>query len=310
MPAEIIAQTGPGAVAPAVTPKAAPVVAPPAAAAPTKSPELLAMEKQLSDERRMREVALQKQKTRLEEGAKKEREGLGPKLARLAEYEKDEQRAKLDPSGYLEKKYGKDWYDVVINAKLNGGAPSADVVALKLTEMEEKFEAKLSKRDEEAKAAQAEAVKTQVAEARREQVAFAAEFWASASKEFPLVDGLGTPEQVAAEIARRREAHYDATKKTDADGRFVAHGQILPLQKIAEMWEGQLVSLAQRAAGHAKYAGKFAAPAVVAPKHVDQQRRTLSNDLTGSTPRSAPVSDSEKRARAIAAYEARSKPPV
>lgn len=314
MPAEVIAQTGPGAVTPTATPKATPSPAPaPAApvAAPAKSPEVAALEAKLAESEKRARIMLQRQSEKLTNEAKKEREGLGSKLGRLTELEKREQRAKLDPSGYLADVYGKDWYDIVINAKLNNGAPTADAVALKLAEVEEKFESKLKARDEAQTKALAEREAASVAESRREQLAVASEFWTNGSKDYPLVEGLGAPEQVAAEIARRREAHYEATMKRDESGRFLAHGQIIPLQKVAELWEAELVKLAERAAGHEKYAGKLAPkPAVAAPKDVGQpQRRTLSNDLTGSTQtRSAPANDSERRARAIAAYEAKSKP--
>jgi hypothetical protein len=313
MPAEVIAQTGPGATV-APTPKAAPVVAAPvSAAAPMKSPEVMAIEKQLADERRVREVMLAKQKAHLEGTAKKEREGLGPKLARLAEFEKDEQRAKLDPTGYLEKKYGKDWYEVVLAAKLNGGAPTADTVAVKLAEMEEKFESKLKTRDEEARAAAAERQKAIDTQTRREHDAKAGAFFSSVAAEYPSIAGLGTAEEVGKELSRRREVHYEATTKRDESGALIAHGEMLPLQKICELWEGSIVKMAERVAAHAKYAEKFAPKsAVVAPKDVGQpQRRTLSNDLTGSTPaRSAPANDIERRERANAAYEAKSKRPL
>lgn len=315
MPAEVVTLSGPGAVAKsaqATTPAAAPATpAAPAPSAPAKSPEVAALEAKIAESERRARIMLQRQSDKLTGEAKKEREGLGAKLGRLTELEKREQRAKLDPSGYLADVYGKDWYDIVINAKINNGAPTSDAVALKLAEMEEKFESKLKERDEQQTKAQQEAQAASVEESRREQKQMASEFWATAGKDFPLVDGLGTPEQVAGEIARRREAHYNATMKQDENGRLVAHGQILPLQKVAELWEAELVKLAERAAGHEKYAGKFA-PKVAAPKDVGQpQRRTLSNDLTGSTPaRSAPANDIERRERANAAYEARSKRPL
>jgi hypothetical protein len=284
--------------------------APSSPVAPQKSPEVVAIEKQLSDERRIREVMLAKQKAHLEGAAKKEREGLGSKMSRLTELEKMHAQAKLNPEAFLKGVYGDDWYDRVVQTKLNGGVPTADVLASEVSRLEEKFEAKLKARDEEHAKSQQESTRAAVEQSRREQVSLAGEFWTSASKDFPMVDSLGTADQVAAEIARRREAHYDATSKRDEEGRLIAHGQVLGLQKVAELWEAQLVGLAERAAGHEKYAGKFVKqPAVAAPKHVDQQqRRTLTNDLTGSTPaRSAPANDIERRQRAIAAYEAKSK---
>lgn len=307
MPGEVIAQSGPGAV---VTPKAAPAAAAVVpAAAPAKSPEVVAMEAKLAETERKHRIMLQRQSEKLTGEAKKEREGLGPKLARLAEFEKQEAAAKINKSAYAKAKWGDDWYEQLTNEKINGGAPTADVVASEMAKMEEKFEARLRERDEQAEKARADAELQSVAQSRREQESLASEFWGSVSKDFPLVEGLGTPEEVSKELARRREQHYDSTSKRDESGRLIVHGQILPLQKVVELWEGQLVKLAERAAGHEKYAEKFRPkPAVAAPKDVGQ-RRTLSNDLTGSTPaRSAPANDVERRARAIAAFEATRKP--
>lgn len=305
MPSEVISQSGPGA-----TQTQAPVPAP-TPVAPQKSAELLAAEKNLSDERRIREVMLAKQKAHLEGAAKKEREGLGSKMSRLTELEKMHAQAKLNPEAFLKGVYGDDWYDRVVQTKLNGGVPTADVLASEVARLEEKFEARLKSRDEELAKSQVESSRAAVEQSRREQVSLAGEFWTSSEAEYPLVAGLGTAEQIAPELARRRESHYDSTSKRDENGRLIAHGQVIPLQKVAELWEAQLVQLAERAAGHQKYADKFAPKSVVAaPKHVDQQqRRTLTNDLTGSTPaRSAPATDIERRQRAIAAYEAKSKP--
>ncbi len=310
MPAEVIAQTGPGAVAPkAITPAAAPVA--PSAPPTAKPPEVVALEAKIAESERRARIMLQRQADKLTGEAKKEREGLSAKLGRLTELEKERATAKLNKSAYLKSLYGDDWYEQVMAEKANGGAPAADVVASELARLREEFDAKLAKRDEDAKKHSETQRNQGVEQARRQLTGDAAQLWQAKASEFPLVDGLGTPEQIASELASRVEKHYLRTTKRDDEGRILSDGEIVPLQKMAELWEAELVRLAERAAGHSKYAEKFAPkPAVVAPKDVGQpQRRTLSNDLTGSTPaRSAPASEAERRARAIAAYEAKGRP--
>ncbi len=315
MAIEVIAKSGPGAVAP-VAPKTVAPVTPAAPSAPpaSKSPEVAALETKLADERRIRDVMLQKQKGVLSAEAKKERDGFGAKLTRLGELEKMHAQAKLNPEAFLKGVYGEGWYDAVVSAKLNNGVPTADVLASEIAKVEEKFEAKFKAREEElAKQTAAQSAAQREAElnqARRQLTAEAAQVWKAKADEYPLVAGLGTPEAIAAELARRAEAHYNRTTKKDETGSILVDGEVPSLQKLAESWEGELVALAERAAAHAKYAGKFAlkSAAPVSPNVVQQPRRTLSNDLTGRTPaRSAPANDSEKRERAIAAFEARSK---
>lgn len=313
MPAEVIAQVGPGAVTPkAVAPAApAPPAAPPSAP-PAKSPEVVAFEKQLADERKVRDVMMAKQKAALEGGMKKEREGLGQKMNRLGELEKMHAQAKLNPEAFLKGVYGDDWYDRVIAAKLNGGVPTAGVLADEIAKVEERVEAKWKARDEEAKqAADAQRQQSQ-ANARRELQSEAAQFWKASATDFPVLEGLGDAGRVSALLAERIESHYHSTVERDEAGQLVRNGQILSMKQAAEALETQILGLAEKAVAAPKYADRFKPKVAVAPAvrpHAEQPRRTLSNDLTGSTPaRSAPANESEKRARAIAAFESIRKP--
>lgn len=315
---ESVSQSGPGATA---TPTATTITTPPptgtqsVATPPAKSAEVVALEAKLAEAQLRADLMLRRQKSALVAEQKKEREGLSSKMARLEAMEKADAQAKLNKTAFLKAKFGDDWYDQIVAEKINGGAPTGDVVASEIAKLEEKFEARLKARDEEAAKA-TEAGRTQTLENSRRQLASAAaEMWSKAGGEFPLVESRGTPEQIAGEIARRVEAHYLGTTKRDEEGRVVLDGQILPLQKVAELWEAELVKLAEIATGHQKYASKFApksavvAPTSAAPKSVEP-RRTLSNDLTGrSTPATRqPTNDLERRERAIAAFEAIRKP--
>jgi hypothetical protein len=186
-----------------------------------------------------------------------------------------------------------------VSARLNNGAPTAGAVKTEIDKLRDEFEARLKAKDEDLEKKTAAQQQQSVEQARRQVQAEAAGFWESTGKEFPLLEGLGTPAQIAAELARRVEAAYHATTKRDESGRILVGGEILPLQKVAELWEGELVAVAEKAAASEKYAGRFK------PKDVGQpQGRTLSNDLTGTTPgqRQPPASDEERRARAVSAY--------
>ncbi len=311
MTVEVVTKSGPGATAPApqktVTPTPVPTAAP---SAPPVDVETI--KRQLADERRMRDVMLVRQKAQLEGAAKKEREGLGSKMTRLAELEKERAQAKLNPEAFLKSVYGEnEWYDTVISAKLNNGVPNANVLADEIARVEERVEAKWKARDEKAAADAAERSKSELAGARRQVVAEATVMWKATGADYPLISEGRAPEDIAKQLQERMENHYFKTIQRDEEGRVLIDGQMLPLQKVAELWEGELVALAEVAAKHPKYAAKFQPQAVkVAPQNVESQpRRTLSNDLTGRTPaRSAPANDFEKRARAIAAYEGVRKP--
>ena len=55
--------------------------------------------------------------------------------------------------------------------------------------------------------------------------------------------GLGKPEQIAAEMARRIENSYLASIQRDEEGRIVVDGVAPSVQTIAETWEADLVKL-------------------------------------------------------------------
>lgn len=314
MPAEVIAQSGPGASrangsngaaqAPVVTIKPTVPVAP-APVVPAEPQEVAALRLEVARTKKASDaLAMKQQRAHAEE-----KKTFGEKLSRLSELEKQDAQFKLNKTAYLEAKLGKDWYDQIVAEKINGGAPTADIVASELAKMEEKFEAKLAAKDAEQRKAQDAAQAQAVTQAERQLAAEGGQFFKSKSADFPLVADLGTPEQVGAELARRLKTHFHATTQRDESGQILMDGEILSLQKIAESWEGSLVALAKKAAAHAKYAEQFKPNA--APKSAAQpvERRTLSNDLTGSTPsREPPRSDAERRERALNAWQNARKP--
>ncbi len=277
-------------------PSAAP--APAKVEAPVDSHEVQKLKSDLAWSKRQADLIASRQKAQFQ----KEREGLSSKLSRLSELEKREAQAKINKSGYLESLYGKDWYDQIIQEKLNGGAPTADVVKSEMDKLREEFEAtRKADRDEMTKREAARHEQEMVA-ARRQAVGEVARFWSEKSDDYPLVEGQGTPAQIASVIAAEIEKRWRESIQRDDDGRIVVDGVAPSVQTIANEWETNLSKPYEKYAEKLK---KSAAPVVPPSTSAAQQpRRTLSNDLTGTTPgqRLPPANNEEKRARAEAAY--------
>lgn len=279
---------------------------------PTVDPLKVERER-LADEKRILEVKMARLQRKHVEESKTKEKTWGEKLSKLTEYEKRDAQAKINKTAYLESLYGKDWYDQIVAEKLNGGAPTADVVASEIAKLREEFEARLTAKDAERTKALEESAKQSASHARQQLRSDGMAFWKNSGKEFPALEGLGGEEEIGQMLAQRLEQHYNSTCKRDEDGRILADGEILSLKQVAEALEAQVLSLAEKAVHHAKYAERLgpkkaqpATPAVGGPSYAQSsaQRRTLSNDMTASTTttRAPPVSDEERRERAAAAY--------
>lgn len=209
---------------------------------------------------------------------------------KLAEIDRQEKLAKLNPIAYLQGKYGDKWYDIVTEAKLNG-IPPADLIAAEVEKLRTDFETKLSEKDKAAETAKAEAEKaarTQRVEAARAQLLTeTTEFLKASGKEYPALEVLGDESAVSKQLAQAIESEFNNTHKLDNDGRVVSNGRVLTAKEAAEKLEAQLVEVAVKVAAHEKYKGKFQpAPSIGGPKlqrTETQQRRTLSNELSGKT---------------------------
>jgi hypothetical protein len=306
--APVPATGSPAARAPVVPAKVvAPVAAPPVAPPVDFAAEAAKAKAEAANAKKFAESRLQMQK----KAHDAEKKTFGEKLSRLAAYEKSDKEAELNPAAYAEQKWGKDWYDKLTEIRVNGGAPTANTVALELAKMEERFEAKLKAKDEEFEKRQQSSQAQSVDVARRQLAHEGVSMWKAKSAKFPLVSDLGSPEDIGAELARRVEMHYLQTTQRDEAGNIIADGEVMPLTRVAESWENSLVAIAEKAAAHQMYAEKFKPKSqTVAPKdEVQLTRRTLSNDLTGSTQsQKPPMSDAERRERSVAAWQNARKP--
>jgi len=299
-----------------------PTATPAPAAIPAPAADATAAE--LADYRaKVREAearALTEKKTRITERRQweAEKKGLGEKLSKLSEYEKREREAKLNPSAYLEGVYGKDWYDRVVEAKVSGGAPTADTVALEIQRVRDEMEAKFSAEKSERAKAEEAAANQRVQEARQSLRYQGDALVKASAAEYPLLSKLPNP---GAAIAQHIEEQFNEAHAKRQEGEEVF---ALSPKEAAEAIETMLYGFAEAAAQHEKYQPKLRErltpqkvngslgatsqqqSAVQQPQSAQQpERRTLSNALTGSTPgRQAPRSDAERRERAIAAYNA------
>ena len=235
------------------------------------------------------------------------------KEAKLTALEKREAMAKLDPPSYLKSLYGDDWSKTLNEMVANGGAPPAQLIAAEMQKLRDEMDAKYKARDDEAAKA-AEAQKSQAVEqARRSIFAESAEWYRQKAAEFPILARLGEPPAVARIISQRIEAEFH--KSVDAEG----NGKVLTTAEAAELIEAEVLDWAREAGKHEKYKAKLQPPAdssTVPASGQSQQgtkpqdvkpksRRTVSTDITGTTQAAKPpVSDAERRARAIAASQA------
>lgn len=294
-----------------VVPPAAPAVAPQAPSTPDTG-ELANLEAA------QKAIAL-KERQHVMERRKfaEERKAHEASIARVTQIEKLQAQAKLNPEAFLKSIYGDKWYDVVVESRING-VPPAQLLADEIAKVEEKFEKKFAERDEARTKVEAENQKKASDSARRQLNLEALDFLKAKTKDYPIFAGLGGEPQVAQLLAQRIEAEYYRTEKRDeATKELLAPGRVLSVKEAADGLEAELLAMVEKAAGSEKYQAKLREKlqpqkqvAMVASKSTSQrpetqQRRTLSNELTGSTPgRQPPISNEERRKRAIDAYNA------
>lgn len=238
-------------------------------------------------------------------------------LQKVTQIEKLQAQAKLNPEAFLKSIYGDKWYDVVVESRING-VPPAQLLADEIAKVEEKFEKKFAERDEARTKADADSQKKAIGSARRQLNLEALDFLKAKTSDYPIFAGLGGEVQVAQLLAQRIEAEYNRTEKRDAaTGELLQPGRVLSTKEAADALENELLGFAEKAATSEKYRAKLqeklqppkqvAKVAEKSPQRPEssQQRRTLSNEMTGSTPgRQPPASREERMQRAIAAYNA------
>lgn len=285
---EHVSKSGPGA-----SPLAAPAPAAPPPAAPAKSPEVAKLEADLAAangrlsaaDKKLRAEAIERLKF------KDEKKGIGAKLSAHDKYEAafkeagltpdDLRSSKLNPVPLFKKLYGEGWYDKLTELRISG-VPPADMIASEMERMRETMRAEFEERDNKRNESAQQAEQQRIEAARNELATDAGAFLEQSWAEYPIFDGYA-PEQVARAIASHQETTWNTTRK------------LLTTKEAADALEEAEISRAKRVAGIPKYAGKLTAeqkPAIVPPvggtpqlrSTAVSERRTLSNDLTATTP--------------------------
>lgn len=290
---------------PSAHPNAPNGVAPPASGATTTTQpptegasDITAKYKQLETEhqKKVREHIIERRKW---DG---ERKSLSERAQKAGEYEKQQANARLNPPEFLKSIYGEQWHEMINEAKLNG-VPPGQLIQQEMQKLREEFEAKDKSRAESEKSAAEQAADERTESARRSIFADAAEFYRAKASEYPLLARLGGEPKVARTIAQRIESE------------FHAQGKILTPSEAADLIESEVLDWAREATKHDKYKVKLqpsgVSPTVATSKQQQgtQQpaaaRRSLTNDITGSTSSTKPpISEKERRERAEAAYDA------
>lgn len=302
-----MADAAPTEAAPAVIPTTAPPATPPSgeAAKPPETPpappdsrmlELEAQTKRLAQER-MKFAAERRREN--EERAKANAE-IAKAKAEAEAYRKEREDRFRNPAKYLKADYGEDWYDKLSKVQLDG-VPPAGLIA---SEVDEKFGA-LKKELEDYKAQVAKERETERAQtAQREKEAYEAQaisYIRGAAEKFPLVHAFGLTDNITAVI----QAHFDSTTRENEAGELVP-GEVLTFEEAAKRMEAHLT---EKLAAAEKLRAPKAPPPQSAGngKPPEAPRRTLSTQLTGSSPPTPPVrveTEAERRRRALAAGEA------
>lgn len=314
-----MADTAPAApVTPSSTTAPAPVEPKPVATEPQEDWGQKYRKLEAEHQKKLKEQIIERRKWEAD------RKTTGERLSKLSELEKREQQARLNPPAYLKSIYGDNWHEVVNESKLNG-VPPAQLIEAEMAKMREEFKAELRSRDDDgAKRLQAQQ-QQQLEQARANIRLEAADFYEASGQDYPILERLGDKAAVAATIAARIEKEFHATSQRDEAGNLLRQGRVLTTKEAAELIEGEMLAVAEAAMKAEKYKSRFAPkPPDLTPEkkpeslklkqqqsgqqqvNGQQPRKSLSNELTGSTKDEAPtrLTPDERRRRALAAYAA------
>lgn len=298
---------------------------PPAAPAPSEVETLRAK----LAEAEGREVKEKRERITGQRQWEREKQSFGEKLKLADEYARLKREAGVNPGAAAKALWGEKWHEHLNTVQANGGAPTAESVALEIERAEERATAKAQadqqQRDKAAQEAQQRRLDVQLRAFNAEAVEYAK----SSAKDYPLFARWKTPERIADMLVGRIRAEHDATVQRDPETNDVIRpGRVMSFKEAADAVEADMVALAEEAAAHEKYQERVRSkltppkspgnhsPVVAAPssKSESQQspssqssqqgRRSLSNDLTGSTRPDAPenLTDAERMRRALAKY--------
>jgi hypothetical protein len=306
--APVVTPTAP--TAPAATPAATP--ASDAAAAKAEG-VTLAEYKELQKSR----DKYARQSIELKRNHETERKTWGEKLTAADADAQFRRLLKTNPIAALEKELGPKAWDRLVEMKMNGTLP-ADMINERVEAVEANFKAELEKRDAAAKTERESSAQRQV---EADLKAFGDEVtrtYRGVAKDYPVLSGYPEADVVRTlqQVIRQR---YEASIKRDEGGSVIEDGHVMTTKEAADYLEEQEVSRAERVASAEKYRDRVSAKlqpvkpsgtvstsqAQDRQKTPQAQRRTLTNQISGSTQERKPHrTEAERREAAIAAARA------
>lgn len=266
-------QSAPAAPAPADPAKAAAPPPPVAEKKPDAAEEAKAAAK-LREARRAEQGALNKLKE-----AKNIQARLRQQFAEAQELKRRLAEAKANPEAHLRQLYGENWYEELTQYRLQGGTPP---VAMAMQAVEQKIDGKLQEISRQVNETRSEIKAREDAEAERIERDFgnrAVEFVKSNAEKYEFTNLYGQADQVPALIRlewQKAVAKYD---EAVANGETPEEPQLMSYAEAADLVEKHFEDLVAKSAAAKKWQARQAAQAA-APA----TPRTLSNDLTASTP--------------------------
>lgn len=274
--------------------------------------------------------ALKWKRTTVVEKRQWEREklGFGDKLKAADEWLRVQREAGVSPLTVAKRLWGDKAIEYLNTVAANGGAPTAEAVALEMEKRDERLRGEFAEREAKTKREQEERVTTAERNDGAALLRDAGAAYEYLESEYPLFASLGNKQHiaqvVASQLAGPAWARYRAA---------LASGDIDEcaglMRGAFDKLEKQLMGIAEKALGAEKYKATLAErltgkpgagniPSAVKPSQSmsqgsqaqskSQPRQTLSNDLTGSTQgkTSGYRSDAQRMADALAKYSATS----
>ncbi len=299
----------PGAQAPA-----AKTAAPTTPTAPDSAAQMAALQKERDEYKAKVDIADKKLRVNAIEMKKfsEDKKGIGAKLSEHGKMAKAFEAAGLSPDDLmhfktvpwpaLKKALGDGFYDKLVEHRISGGTMTADEVMAVVERGKSDVRSEFTREQEEAKAATEKRAKEQMESARAELTQDATAFLETSWADYPIFEEHPR-EAVAQAIVRYQEQEW---KKT---------GKVITAKEASDGLEAIEIARAERMAGIPKYASKLTEklkPVTVAPVggsrgtpgSTQSERRTLSNDLTATTPQAKRTARSdEERMRAILALD-------
>ncbi len=201
------------------------------------------------------------------------------------------ERAKVNPEPVFRAILGDNYYDKMVELKLNGGVPSAEVLSSELARTKDEIRAELKAEAEALKAEESKAQQARDEQARAQLASEAGAYISKSRNDHPGFEKY-QPEGIAKALAQYIESEWHRTGKVltnkeaadavewgDIAARFARGEDLTP--KTIEKYRSQLTKLTEKLKPVTIDPASQSSAGVSRSSQVE--RRTLSNDLTATT---------------------------